>query len=165
MKKNLILLMVIFFAVPLTHAAGGFEYGMNAFQQGNYPTAFRLWMPLADAGNHLAQYNLGVMYYEGYGIPQNYAKALEWFLKAANQNYDEAQRNLGVMYYDGNGVERDDVQAYMWFDIAASNGNQQAHQNREIVAARMTPIQINDAKNLMRSWRTKQNKYPIYRKK
>ncbi|CAK0770180.1 conserved hypothetical protein [Gammaproteobacteria bacterium] len=156
--QNIIFFIIVFFIVPVSLATTSFEYGMNAFQQENYVTAFRLWSPLADQGDSLAQYNLGVMYYEGYGIPQNYSKAIEWFFKAAKQNNDEAQRNLGVMYYEGHGVPQSDVRAYMWFDLAASHGNGQGFLNRQMVAARMTPNQISEAQNLTRLWESNQNK-------
>jgi len=34
---------------------------------------------LANQGNASAQYNLGVMYYKGDGVPQDRSKATEWF--------------------------------------------------------------------------------------
>jgi len=44
-----------------------------AYQRGDYATAVRLWRPPAEQGNAEAQYNLGVMYAEGDGVPQDYA--------------------------------------------------------------------------------------------
>ncbi len=55
----------------------------------------------ANQGDTQAQYNLGFMYYEGEGVPQDYAKAVEWYQKAANQGNTQAQYNLGFMYYKG----------------------------------------------------------------
>ena len=55
-------------------------------------------MIMAENGNAAAQYNLGVMYHEGKGMPQDYAKAVRWFRDAANQGNAYAQHNLGVMY-------------------------------------------------------------------
>ena len=42
--------------------AGAFEDALAAAQRGDYPTALRLWQPLAEQGHANAQYNLGVMY-------------------------------------------------------------------------------------------------------
>lgn len=52
---------------------------------------------LANQGNAAAQYNLGVMYYKGDGIPQNQSKAIEWFQRAAAQGHIKAESNLKVM--------------------------------------------------------------------
>ena len=60
----------------------------------------------AGQGHAEAQYNLGVMYYEGQGVRQDYHKAVEWFCKAANQGFAQAQNNLGVMYDEGQGVRQ-----------------------------------------------------------
>jgi TPR repeat protein len=40
---------------------------------------------LADQGLAAAQYGLGLMYYLGQGVPQDYAEAIGWFRKAADQ--------------------------------------------------------------------------------
>ena len=66
----------------------------------------------AEQGNVYAQYNLGVMYYQGERAPQNY--------QAAEQGYAAAQFNLGVMYAMGEGVPEYFVQAHMWSNLAAS---------------------------------------------
>jgi hypothetical protein len=39
----------------------------------------------AEAGDAAAQYNLGVMYATGEGVPQDYAEALLWYWLAAVQ--------------------------------------------------------------------------------
>ena len=52
----------------------------------------------------IAQYNLGVMYIYGAGVPLDDAKAVEWFRDAAKQGFAEAQNHLGLMYGEGRGV-------------------------------------------------------------
>ena len=43
------------------------------------------WFRLAaDQGYAPAQYNLGVMYTNGWGVPQNYDEATKWHALAAN---------------------------------------------------------------------------------
>ncbi len=37
--------------------------------------------PLAEQGNASAQYNLGVIYDNALGVPQNYSKAAEWYAR------------------------------------------------------------------------------------
>lgn len=39
----------------------------------------------AEQGDALAQYNLGLMYYHGHGVPQSYINAYLWVLLSAAQ--------------------------------------------------------------------------------
>jgi len=69
---------------------------------------------LAEQGDAQAQYNLGVMYDNGKGIPQDYIKAVQWYTEAAKQGDAGAQLFLGVMYYSGKGVPQDYKEAIKW---------------------------------------------------
>ena len=66
-----------------TAVAGPFEDAASAFDRGDYATAARLLRPLADQGHARAQYNLGVMYANGQGVPQDATEAVTWYRKAA----------------------------------------------------------------------------------
>ena len=55
----------------------------------------------AERGDADAQYNLGMMYADGRGVPQDDTTAVEWFQKAAEQGHALAQKNLGVVYEQG----------------------------------------------------------------
>jgi len=72
--------------------AGPYEDGKAAYDRGDYATAFRLWRALAEQGNAQAQYNLGVMYYKGRGVPRDYLYvfAYRWFNLAAAQGNKQA---------------------------------------------------------------------------
>ena len=70
----------------------------------NYATALRLLRPLAGHGNARAQLNLGYLYANGQGVPQDCSEAAKWFRLAAGQGNAAAQFNLGVMYGQGQGV-------------------------------------------------------------
>jgi uncharacterized protein len=115
----------------------------------------KLWRPLAEQGDASAQNNLGVMYDQGQGVPQDYAEAVKWYRKAAEQGHAKAQSNLGVMYGNGQGVPQDYVQAHMWWNLSAAQGNENAVKNRDIVAKLMTPAQIAEAQKLAREWKPK----------
>ena len=56
-----------------------FEDGVAAALKGDYATAMRLWRPLANKGVVEAQFNLGVMYAKGEGVPQDNVIAHMWF--------------------------------------------------------------------------------------
>uniref|UniRef100_UPI000667786E tetratricopeptide repeat protein n=1 Tax=Haemophilus influenzae TaxID=727 RepID=UPI000667786E len=72
-----------------------FQQGLTAYEQSNYQTAFKLWLPLAEQGDANVQFNLGVMYAEGQGVKQDDFEAVKWYRKAAEQGYANAQANLG----------------------------------------------------------------------
>ena len=63
------------------------------------------WYRLAaEQGNASAQYNLGVRYANGEGVPQDDAEAVKWYRLAAEQGDASAQYNLGVRHANGEGV-------------------------------------------------------------
>ena len=76
-----------------------------------------------------AQYTLGLGYYLGKGVAQDYSQAVTWFRKAAKQGYAPAQFNLGVMYNKGRGVAQDYPQALTWFRKAAEQGDAEVQFN------------------------------------
>ncbi len=96
--------------------------GVAAYKWGKYGIALREWRPLAEQGNAKAQYNLGVMYRNGHGVPQDDAEAMGWWRKAAEQGNAGAQNNLGVMYGKGLGVPQDYAEAVGWYRKAAEQG-------------------------------------------
>ncbi|MEE8152836.1 MAG: tetratricopeptide repeat protein [candidate division NC10 bacterium] len=102
-----------------------------------------------------AQFRLGFMYYDGQGVPQNYAEAVNWYRMAASQGQADAQLGLGIMYHNGQVVPQDYVQAHLWFNLAAAQGNEDARKNRDTTAGMMTPAQIVEAQRLAREWRPK----------
>jgi uncharacterized protein len=103
-------------------ATAGFDEGVAALQRGDYHAAFREFMPLAVAGDSSAQFNLGLMYHRGEGVPQNYAEAMRWYRMAAAQGDAKAQYNLGFMYASGQGVPQNYAEAVRWFRMAADQG-------------------------------------------
>ena len=96
----------------------------------------------AESGDAEAQNDLGVMYRDGEGVPQDDAEAVKLLRLAADQGYATAQYNLGVMYYDGQGVPKDLVEAYAWWFIAAAGGDADAVNNRDVAASEFTPEQL-----------------------
>ena len=106
-----------------------FKKGVEAYNKGDYATALKEWIPLADQGNVKAQYNLGLMYDMGKGVLQDYKEAVRWYQLAAEQGYSSAQHNLGLLYFNGQGVPQDFQTAIKWFTLAAEQGSLQAQHN------------------------------------
>ena len=67
--------ILIMLAAPIS--AQDFQKGLEAAQSGDFATALKEWTPLAEGGDSVAQYNLGLMYYNGWGDPQDY-DVLQW---------------------------------------------------------------------------------------
>ncbi len=170
-----------------------YDKATNAYIRGDYSTAYRLFSELAEQGDPTAQYNLGVIYNTGRGVPQDRKEALKWYRKAAEQGHPGAQNLLGYMYdngqgvlqiykeavkwyrkaaeqgnpygqanlafsyFCGQGVPQDLVLAYMWVNLGSSNLTWEKHKAiveiRDILAAQMTPAQIEEAQRLAREWK------------
>ncbi len=115
---------------------------MAAYNRGDFITALSEWQRLAERGDADAQNNLGVMYFDGQGVVQDYKEAGKWYRKSAEQGDAGAKYNLGVMYTNGQGVPQDFKEAYAWSSAAAATGNADAVKNRDMAAKLLTPDQL-----------------------
>ncbi|WP_455245551.1 tetratricopeptide repeat protein [Petrachloros mirabilis] len=77
----------------------------------------------AEGGDVSAQNEMGRLYYEGKGVPQNYRQAKQWFEKAAKKGDAAAQVNLGMLYLHGDGAPQSAQMALFWFRQAAEQDN------------------------------------------
>ncbi len=170
--KRIALALTLFVSLAAP-AWAGFDEGQAAYERGDYETAFRKLKPLAEQGNAAAQYNLGVMYGKGEGVPQDDTKSAKWFRMAADQGNATAQYMLGLKYGSiGRGLPTDFVQAYMWLTLAGAQeftvwldlavaafppGDKRnaAVRLRKILADSMSPAQIAEAQRLAREWKPK----------
>lgn len=85
--------------------ADAVEDGLAAYARGQFDKAFALLKPLADAGNPLAQNQVGLMYAKGQGAKRDDAAAVQWFRKSAQQDNDKAKANLAFMIANGRARE------------------------------------------------------------
>jgi len=77
---------------------------------------------LAEKGDAQAQFDMGVIYLYGKGVPKNPETAFTWFRKAAEQGHAAAQYAMGRLYYYGQGVEQNANEALRWFRQSADKG-------------------------------------------
>ena len=66
----------------------------DAHPQDYQEEAVKLIHLAADQGDANAQFNLGVMYDQGQGVPQDYQQAVKWYRLAADQGHASALRLL-----------------------------------------------------------------------
>ena len=87
----------------------------------------------AEQGDVDAQFKLGLHYFEGTGVSQDYAEAVKWFRKSAEQGDAAAQFCLGYCYEEGNGVLKDIPEAIKWYTKAAEQGDEEAAERIKLL--------------------------------
>jgi len=75
-------------------------------------------------------------------------EALRWLEQAAIRGHVQAQSNLGNAFNAGREVPQNFLKAYAWLSIAAAGGDSVAITNRDIVAKKLTNLQIDQANAL-----------------
>ncbi|MDB4214078.1 sel1 repeat family protein, partial [Octadecabacter sp.] len=129
-------------------AAQDHQRGVDAYNAGDYATALREWLPLANQGHAYAQYNVGLLYdpiriyetsnilgdglalgmgVEDMGITKSFGEARTWYRLAAAQGYALAQNRLGRVLEITDSP--DVTEALMWYRISAINGNDYGASN------------------------------------
>jgi uncharacterized protein len=102
---------------------------LKAYNRGDYATALRIYRPLAEKNQVLAEYIMGLMYANGQGVAENYGEALKWLQKAAEQGEAKAQFSVGVIYFKGLGMPQNRAEALKWYRRAADQGHGAALYN------------------------------------
>ena len=92
---------------------------------------------------------LGLMYYFGDGISQDYKQAFHWFSRAAEQRQVDAQHCLGLMYHLGYGISKDYIHAFAWVNLAVNNGRKDEKMH-DLMLKNYTPSQIKEGLKLSR---------------
>jgi TPR repeat protein/transglutaminase-like putative cysteine protease len=104
--------------------SAGYYAGVNAFEKKNYGFALVSLKPLADAGHPRAQYYLGNMYENGFGVAIDLPEAARWYRLSADKGDVYSQTHLGYLYERALGVPRDDALAAQWYARSAAAGNE-----------------------------------------
>ncbi|MBE9538523.1 MAG: caspase family protein [Proteobacteria bacterium] len=78
-----------------------------SYDRADYATALRIWLPMAQAGDAVAQTYVGEIYEKGLGLTADYTLAAQWYDKASEQGDSRAKINLGHLYEKGLGVKQD----------------------------------------------------------
>lgn len=130
-----------------------FAAGVKAYENKDYAAAAKEWREAADSGNAAAQFNLGLLYLDGKGVPQNDTEAANLFRRSADQGYLKAQYNLGELYAIGQGIRRDYVSAHMWLNLCAAQGDAKCAAHRDLLARKMRPRDLAAAQRRATDWR------------
>ena len=136
--------------------ASDLDDAVTAMRTGDFAEAYCIMRPLAENGDADAQYNIGWMYMNGYGLRVNDSLALEWWQKAAEQGHSDASFSIGMLYSLGDGeVSKDSDAAIDNYLVAAIDGHEDAItilksmmlRNDETISNRLYSI-INDHESL-----------------
>jgi localization factor PodJL len=87
------------------------------------------------AGDPTAEYEIGLRYTDGRGVPANLEEAARWFERAANQGLTPALYRLGSIYEKGQGVRKNLEAARRLYLAAAGKGNAKAMHNIAVLYA------------------------------
>ena len=127
--KNWILGGLLAVMLTATVFAADLQKGLDAYDAGDYATAFTELTPFAEEGDAEAQNILGWMYENGRGVARDYVEAIKWYLLAADSELADAQNNLGRMYENGWGVAQDYEKAVRRYRRAAETRDATAQNN------------------------------------
>jgi len=132
-------------------AAQDIDKAKKAMSAGDYETALRELVPLAEQGHQRAQFQIGELYSYGLGVEKDYALAARYYRMASEQGHAVSQRSLAFLYFMGRGVEKDIVETYKWHTLAART-SKTSQRLRASVAKKMTPAQIEEGQARADAW-------------
>ncbi len=122
-----------------------------AVRRGDYVEAYYFWRTMAEQGDAEAQYALGWMYHNGYGLVADDKIAKAWWEKAAAQGHKDAMFSLGTLYSLGSeSIARDYPAAIrLWLQAAVAG-----HQNARIALRELMQRNLPELGTLTRAMRT-----------
>lgn len=119
-------LLFALMAMPLK--ASDVSDAIHAMRAGNFAEAYCVLKPYAESGDPEAQYNIGWMYLNGYGLMMNDGKALDWWQRASDQGYTDASFSIAMLYSLGEGqVKKDMNKAIEYYLMAVEDGHEDAN--------------------------------------
>ncbi len=74
-----------------------YDIAQRAYERSDFKEAESRFRTLANNGHPPAQYNLGVMYTRGEGLPQDLVQAYLWFSLAASKRYGSARQSRAAV--------------------------------------------------------------------
>jgi len=125
-----VLLVPLAIAAHAAPAVDPLVDALRTLETGRHKQGVQMLTPLANAGNALAQYRLGMLYYHGQGVAEDEKMAIYWWKKAAAQGNVESMFQLGSAFLFGSQTAKfvpdPDREAAMWYFQAASAGHTEA---------------------------------------
>ena len=102
-------------------AASELEQAEQYYLAKDYLRALPLYRKLADNGNGFAQFRMGVVYRNGFGVPLDEAEAVAWYKRSAQSGDAFGQYFFGLAYAQGQSVSVDASLSSHWRNLAYKN--------------------------------------------
>ena len=80
----------------------------------------------AEKGDAIAQFSLGIYYFNGDEVTKDVGECVKWCQKAAEQNLVQAKIYLAGIYFNGMGIATNRVEAVKWLRLAVEQNSPQA---------------------------------------
>lgn len=106
-----------------------FEDGQDLFEKKSYTEAYFKFLQSSEFEHPSAIRNIGLLFYHGLGVKQNFETAKVWLEKAISLKDIPALCSLGILYLNGEGVTKDVSRAFFYFESASNQGNLDAEFN------------------------------------
>ena len=157
-------LIAVFMACALAGqaawASGETDAALQAYRDGNYPAAIKIWRKLAADDNPDAQYALGVAYLKGHGVEWNLTEAIAWFEQAAQAGHVSAMFNLAGIFWEGRGTQQDFSRAVHWWQRAATHDDSASQYNLGLAYFLGQGVTSNPAQAIAWLQKANRNGYP-----
>jgi hypothetical protein len=120
-----------------TAANADYDSGLNAYIDGDFERALAEWKAEVNQPGEPANlaiyretlYAVGMLYWQGECVEQDYAISAVWLKQAADINHPGAQNKLGYLHSTGQGVPQNFAEARRYFEMAAAQGDPDAGHN------------------------------------
>ena len=107
----------------------------KAFKNDDYVNAVKWYNMGSEIDNLDSIYNLGLHYYKGLGVNQDFKKSFSYFKQAADKGHSDSQFYIGKFYHIGNGAyfgspaSKSFFEALKWYELAANQNNHKAQNH------------------------------------
>ena len=99
-----------------------FASANNAYENGDYKLAFKLFLDASKSGDTDATSRIASMYADGEGVDRDYEKSIEWDLKAIGEGNVVSMANLAITYRMIGNIK----ESKYWFEQAIGAGDSDA---------------------------------------
>lgn len=124
---------VLAFILLCIPALAGPSKGRQAAEVGEYELAMHEWLPFAERGERISQYNVGVLYHYGLGVDSDMIVAERWYQQSADQGYPRAMMMMGDIYRLGLTGDVDYERAIDWYLRIGEGGMRYYYPSRFLV--------------------------------
>ena len=131
---------VMLFLSSFIADTSAYDNAVNTYEAKHYSEAYEVFRELALDGHAGAESMLGVMYYNGQGVPKNEAIAAIWLFKAATKGVPSAQLALGSLHIKGQGVRPNVFEAYKWLRLAERSGDPKVKDEASRIVVLIKPL-------------------------